>query len=403
MRAYHEFIKDVQKGYNGEICNIPLTSGPYSDTLSRLGTRVSISKGMYTLFGGMSGSGKTAVVDSMFLLNIYLWWKRNRENTSIKIYWIYRSMERNIKYKVAKWTAYLMYIEHGILIDVPTIFQWSNKLYDLDDALLTIIKSYDKFFEEFFDYVDLKHGAENPTGVRNYGLSVAYQKGKYIKANSESIFINNEKQCEFNEDQFDIVIGKKSLYKDLKIYGKVYRIHQYENLYVPQNDDEFVFHITDHLGKLTSEKGFTDKQIIDKHAEYQGIFRDDFMWNPIDVMQFNRGLEDTYRQVKTDLDVTPADFKSSGDPYENADLAFGLLNPYKLKQFNYDGYDIMNCISSRGNNRFRGLKCIKNSYGADDFRLGYGFLGENGFMKELPLSEDMKPGHYESIKQAKFI
>ena len=37
-------------------------------------------------------------------------------------------MERAKFMKIAKWTCLLMYLDHKILIDVPTILQWPNKL-----------------------------------------------------------------------------------------------------------------------------------------------------------------------------------------------------------------------------------------------------------------------------------
>lgn len=402
-KHYKGFLTDLEKGYNGESISIPITSGPLTDSVSKLGHRVSLSKGNYILFGGMPGSGKTAIVDSMFLLNIYLWWRRNRENTTIKPYWIYRSMERNVKYKIAKWKAYLIYVEHGILLDVPTIFQWSNKQFELTEELYTLIKSYDEFFDEFFDYVDIKQGADNPTGVRNYGLKVAFQKGKYVKSTDKEVLINGEKVCEFRDTDYVVQYGRKVYYRDINIAGEEIRIFQYEIHYFPDDPDEIMFHITDHIGKEKTEQGFSDKGIIDKHAEYMGEFRDDLLWNPIDIQQFNRAIEDTYRKVKTDLDVSTADFKGSGDPYENADIVFGLLNPYKLKMPVYDGYDINRFVTNKGYNRFRGLKCLKNSYGIDDFKIGYAFLGENGFMRELPLSEHVTPDIYTKIMNAQLI
>jgi hypothetical protein len=76
-------------------------------------------------------SGKTSIVDSTFVIEPYIWWKNNRDKTDMNPFWIYRSMERKVSHKIAKWTAYLMFVEHKILIDVPTLLSWPNKKYTL--------------------------------------------------------------------------------------------------------------------------------------------------------------------------------------------------------------------------------------------------------------------------------
>jgi len=119
-----------------------------------------------------------------------------------------------------------------------------------------------------------------------------------------------------------------------------------------------------------------------------GILRDMFNWTIIDISQLNRGIMDTYRNVNTDIDIMPQDFKGTANVYENADIVMGLMNPYKLAAFEYMGYDIKKFVTPNGYNRFRALKVIKNSYGIDDFRIGYQFLGEIGGMKELPTAEN---------------
>src|SRR5690606_1037152 len=95
------------------------------------------------------------------------------------------------------------------------------------------------------------------------------------------------------------------------------------NKYVPNNPNKVVLHVTDHIGKIKSERGFNDKQILDKHSEYMGICRDILGLVPIDISQLNRNVEDTYRNVKTEIDVMPQDFKGSADIYENADIVIG--------------------------------------------------------------------------------
>lgn len=341
---FDEFVQDVDRGIRGEAVYLPLRG-------EKLGSKIAITKSMYLVFGGMPGSGKTAIIDGIFLLDLYDWWVANKDHVKVKPRWIYRSMERNIKYKIAKWTAYKMYKEHNILIDVPTLLGWPNKLYDITPEIRTLIDSYKPYFEELLKYVTIIDGTENPTGVYTFASD-------YMKAR-----------------------------------GTVEQINQYTKKYVPNDPNEIVLHITDHIGKIKTERMngtqtvMNDKQILDKHSEYMGILRDFYGMVPIDISQLNREIEDTLRGLKTDLKVSPKDFKGSGDMYENADIVIGLMNPYKLQDYDHMGYQVKNFVDAKGYNRFRSLVVIKNSYGIDDFLIGYRFIGENGMMDELPPSQ----------------
>lgn len=294
-------------------------------------------------------SGKTAIVDSQYVLELYDWWQANKHLTKVEPRWIYRSMERNITYKIAKWTAYKMYQEHGILIDVPTLLGWPNKLYELDDGIRRIIESYKPYFTEMLKYVTIIDGPENPTGI-----------WKFIE-------------------------------KYMSDRGTIVQVDQYNKKFVPHNPNEIILHITDHIGKVKPERLngviMNDKQTLDKHTEYMGIARDFYGMVPIDISQLNREIEDTIRGLKTDLTVSPKDFKGSADMYENADIVIGLMNPYKLQDYDHMGYNIKKFVDKKGYNRFRSLKVIKNSYGIDDFLIGYQFIGENGVMNEIEPSE----------------
>ena len=352
MSTFSDFRVKVQQGVDGSNTWLPLKQG-------KLGSSIYFGQGMYFLFGGLPGSGKTAVVDTMFVLEPYRWWRANKEFLDIKPHWIYRSMERSRELKIAKWTAYMMYMDHGIRIDVPTLMGWPNKLYTLTKEQINIIDSYKDFFDELEEHITIVDGSKHPTGVFSFAKEYALANGKMEKRD------------------------------------------QYNSKYVPNNPNSITIHVTDHVGKITSEAGLNgDKAILDKHSEYMGELRDVYGMSIIDISQLNRGIEDTYRAVKTEIDVQPKDFKGTGDMYENADVVIGLMNPYKLQVFDYMGYDIKAFVNDRNYNRFRALKVIKNSYGIDDFRIGYQFLGENGLMVELPRAEKF---NYDDLRKNTYI
>ena len=110
--------------------------------------------------------------------------------------------------------------------------------------------------------------------------------------------------------------------------GQLGRVYQQEERYIADNPDEVVFHITDHIGKIIGEGA--DKTRIDEHANNMSKYREIMGWTPLDVSQFNRQGQTTDRRTKLNVDITETDFKGSGVPYENCDIALGIINPHKL-------------------------------------------------------------------------
>lgn len=304
-------------------------------------------------------SGKTSIVDSTFVLEPYLWWKNNREKTNINPYWIYRSMERKTSHKIAKWTAYLLFVEHGVLIDVPTLLSWPNRKYKISEKEVALVDSYKNFFDEMQERIIIYDGTTNPTGIYR-------DAQKFVEARGE--------------------------YKQIDKYNKIY---------VPHNPNDVIFHVTDHIGLLKGEQGATtDKAILDLHSSYMIELRDKYGITPLDIIQLNRNIEDTYRLNTTDVDVKPSDFAGSSDMYQNADVAVGLLNPYKLKVFDYGGFKIDRFVNETNENRFRALKILKNSFGSDDIVIPFMFYGENGCLVQLPNSKKID---YKKVEERKYV
>lgn len=349
--------EDIEKGIRGDNIGIP-TGFPILDSNIN-----GIQKSLYTIVGGNSGTGKTSFVDLAYVLNPYKWITDNKGKTNVKIKWIYNSMERNTKYKLAKWVCLKMFQDHKIIIDIPTMLGWSGKKFEIEEGLKKLIFKTGEYFDEMFNsgVIDIIDGSRNPTGIF-----------KHLE--------------EFGE--------KNGTFKQTGEFSKVY---------VPNDPNLYVICINDHIGKLNSEihngVRLTDKSLLDKHSEYMGCCRDKYGYSIIDISQFNRSIGNIERMKNKAVSPEPDDFKGSGDMYENADIALGLFNPYKLKINDFLGYDIPKMVAKNGENRFRSVSIIKNSYGADDIIIGMNFLGENGNFREIPISDKFKenPELYKKI------
>lgn len=242
-------------------------------------------------------------------------------------------MERSAKYKIGKWVCLKLFKDYRIILDVPTIFGWRGKKRNLTTEEKQLIYECEKYFDEMSDVLTIYEGAENPTGIYNRCVS-------FLKQN-----------------------------------GRIEKTGEYTSKYIPNDNNLIILIINDHVGKMKIEMGYDDKKNLDKHSEYMGILRDFYHCSPVDISQFNRSLSNIERFKHKDVSPEPDDFKGTSDLYENADIVYGLFNPFKFKIEEFIGYDIKKFISQNGENRFRSLSIIKNTYGVDDIIIGLNFLG----------------------------
>lgn len=350
MSEFNDLLTEIDLGRSGKSKWLPIGH-------ERLGEHIGIAKKIYTLIGGNSGTGKTGFTDCSYVLNPYKWYKENKEETDIKFKVIYRSMERSKTFKIGKWTCAKLYDDYRIMLDVPTMFGWGSKKNHISEDIYQSIKATRDYFEEMLDVVTVIDGAENPTGIRN-------QMRDYALEN-----------------------------------GTLENVDKYTKKYIPTDPNLITVVLIDHAGKLKRERSFSKKENIDKMSEYLGEARDKYGFSPVVVSQFNRNLSDSQRARNKELTPDPDDFKDTGNLYEDCDVALALFNPYKFKSYDHMGYDIKQFVNSKGYNRFRSITALKNSYGIDDFRMGYCFLGEVGNFYELPTSDTITPTQYSNIQK----
>ena len=343
-----ELLKnEVEKGLNDQNGGIPMG-------FERLNNYIGIRKGIYTLVGGLTGSGKTSFVDDAYVLNPFDWTLTPEgKKSGIKIKFWYRSMERNRTYKYAKWVSRKVFLDQGIIIPVPKLLGWTGKLTKDEHDLFLL---YENYIKEMENSVIMYDGPENPVGIA----------------------------------------------KDLKKYaesrGKIEQLDEYNKIYVPNDPNEITIVVIDHIGLLKTTKDLpTKKQAIDKLSNELRFARDFYGYSPVAVSQFNRDISNPIRIKNGDVEPQLDDFKDSSSPGEDCDVALALFDPMRYKVPDPSGYDLDKLKDEYGSKYFRSLRLIKNSYGADDVRIGLGFFGQIGMFKELNRKKDMTDADYESV------
>lgn len=346
MSIFDDLAKEVAFGLEGRNDGIPMG-------FNRLNKYVGIRKSIYFLIGGLTGSGKTSFVDDAFVLNPYDWYISPENKTKIKLNIIYRSMERNRTYKLAKWVGRKIFIDQGIIIPVGKLLGWGDRLTKDEHDLFLMYKDYINNLSEVVTIID---GPENPIGIAKQMRDHALSRGRI---------------------------------EDLDQYNKVY---------VADNENEITIVIQDTLNllKLTKELN-SKKAAIDKMSDENRYARDFFGFVIAAVSQFNRSIGNIQRLKNGDVEPQLEDFKESGQSQDDSDVVMALFDPVRYKVTDPSGYDMDKLIDTDGSKFFRSLRIIKNSYGSDDVRIGLAFLGEMGIFKELPKRSLIKDDDYESV------
>ena len=350
--SFQELRKAVQDGMDGRNNGIPMG-------FDRLNRYIGIRKSMYTLIGGLTGSGKTSFVDDAYVLNPFDWYISKYNKTNIKLKIIYRSMERSRTYKLSKWVSRKIFLDHGMVIPVNKLLGWTEKMTkDEHDVFLM----YEDYMGEMAEVMTIIDGPENAVGI-----------AKELKAHA----LKN---------------------------GHIEQLDEYNKIYIPDNENEITIVLIDHIGLLKTTKDQpTKKESIDKMSDELRYARDFYGYSPVVVSQFNRSISNIQRIKSGDVEPQLEDFAESSSTQNDADVVLGLFDPMRYKVEDPSGYDLGKLRDDYGAKYFRSLRLIKNSYGEDDVRIGLGFLGQIGMFKELPRQRDMREEDYISVTNKTFF
>lgn len=345
--SFEALKQEVEKGISGRNGGIPMG-------FNRLNRYIGIRKSMYYLIGGLTGSGKTSFVDDAFVLNPYDWSISPEGKASkVKLKIIYRSMERSRTYKLAKWISRKIFIDQGIIIPVPKLLGWTDRMTKDEHDLFLMFEDYGK---EMMESILIFDGPENPVGIAKQLKQHALER------------------------------------------GRIEQIDDYNKIYVPDDENEITIVVIDHIGllKLTKELP-TKKQAIDKMSDELRYARDFYGYSPVVVSQFNRDISNPIRIKNGDVEPQLEDFADSSQTQNDSDVVLALFDPMRYKVSDPSGYNLDKLVDQYGAKYFRSVRLIKNSYGEDDVRIGLGFLGQVGMFKELPRRKDITEEDYEAV------
>jgi replicative DNA helicase len=328
----------IQEGLEGKYTGL---SNGFSDINKYI---FGVQRKCYTLIGGASGSYKTTILD-FIILNALI----DAEKQGIPIDIFYYSFEIDEITKKCNWTSQLVYMTYGKIIPPEKIKGLgSNRLTDEE---LAIVNTVIPDVERLFDKIRFTFEPINPTGIYNEIFRHCKEQGEFIYGDYTDENGVNQK----------------------KIQG-----------FKPK-DDRYVLIAIDHLYLCKKERNFNTKDNMDKMSEYLVLLRNIFGISAFILQQYNQGLSAVDRQKFKGVDLSPqqTDFKDTTNPYQDSDVAIGLMNAYKMGLDSSLGYklDIFK-------DRFLMFKIIKNRLSKDNIAKGLIAHPESGRFVELPKAEE---------------
>lgn len=325
-----------------------------------------IQKGRYVITTANSKVGKTQFTDYMFLYGPYRFTKDTETNIKVRI--IYFTLEMSKEDKVKQAISHFLFLQKGIRIHpdkMDSIFQ----NYILEDPLVQAIEEIKPYVSDFLSHVTFIDHTRNPYGIYKAVREYAHANGHYI-------------------DKEGNTLNTHWIEKGLNEEGK--KIFQY----VPNDPDEFVIVITDHVSLLTPEDGGTLHEAISKFSSNYCIhMRDRWKYIVVNVQQqaaAQEGVENAAANMIRPSANGLGDNKLTG---RDCDMMLGLFAPIRFRRAEWEGYDIKKLRDA-----YRELSVILNRRGSAVLTDVY-FDGCVNFFKELPKAEDMRSEVYQAIEE----
>lgn len=258
-------------------------------------------------------------------------------------------MERSIIFSFGKWMCLKIFQDHGVDLDLGTLLGWyRNKKISPEHE--NYIKSYANYFNNLQNVLDIYEGQRSPNDIFRIVKEYSEKNGTEIK------------------------------------------INEFKKQYIPNDPNEHVIVIVDHIGLTKPIKDYpTKKQAIDRLVEHLQFFRDYLGYTCVAVSQLNRDLSNPLYKKMDSFEPHLDNIKETGNLGEASDIVLSLFDPIRYNTTDKNYGDVEKFRSPiNGNKYFRSISILKNSYGIDGASIGTVFMGQNGLFKELPKSTEVR-------------
>lgn len=312
-----------------------------------------LEQGKNVLFTANSKVGKTQICDFMILFNIAR--QIIDEHLDIRVKIFYFTLEMTAYQKMLSAFSHILYIKEGLRI-TPKDLRSTKADNILSRETLDIIAKYEPYFKKIEEIVEFIDDIRNPTGMYDVLRKYALANGKIIN-------------------------------REIEIDGEIIEV---EDHYEPNDPDEYVIMVVDHISLIQPEKQRgvqldLRESISLLSANYMIKLRNRFNYICVAVQQQAQAQESVENKKHDRLMPTLDGLGTNKTTQQDFDVIFGLYSPFRHKIPEYFGYDI---TKFKDNIRF--LEIIGGREGGGGVICPLYFDGATNYFKELPKSEDLE-------------
>ena len=359
----------------GKVIGAPLyTSFP------RLGDYLpELPKGTMVMITANSGVGKSQLYRSLMLWNYFIHYKRNPASGFIPK-WLIFLLEESKEEFIDALIASLLFYKFGIVCDPLHLNSMHKKALPIE--ILYKVEECQPILEELLTHIIVEDSIYHPFGIYNTCRYYSRQWGEHYFTN----LIPKENPDYISYDTYNTYTREQ---KDKWKYSH----------YIPNNPDEHVFVIVDHLALLQPEKNMSlrDAMGMWSFSYCRKNISKHWKWTITNIVQqasdsekqqFDIRGRSIISKIKPSLDGLGDNKAIQRDHL----VVFGLFAPDRYEIKDYAGYKV-----DELEDRFRTLIILKNRIGKGNLELPLYFNGASSYFSELPPSNAMTPDVYKSI------
>lgn len=340
--AFEDLVNKAKNRREGRYNSIPFENFP---SLNKYVP--GIMKGTHYIITANSGIGKTQFAKQLFVFEPYKFIK-NHPEAGLKLKILYFVLEESKDEFMLGLISNRLQEVYGLSYSVLDLQSFDKPL---PEDVIQKISECREYFQELSDSIEVIDTISNPTGIYKYVREYSRQHGTHH-------------------------------YRTIQINGTDTKVYSH---YEPDDPNEYVVVIVDHISLLTQEKALTKHQTmtkwsndyvtdqIVKHLKYAVV--------SIQQQEAAKEKQEFYRGASIESKLEPS-LDGLGDnklTQRDAKVVLGLFAPDRYEIREHMGYDIAVLKDN-----YRSLKILKNRFGRPNLSKGLYFDGAINYFKELP-------------------
>lgn len=319
-----------------------------------------IEQGRYYLVSGATKAAKTQLANYIFVYNTIMWTYKHPGIIHPKIF--YFPLEETPENITLRFMAFVInYLTGGKITVSPADLKSTDERYPLSQDVIEVMDSleFNAILNHYEDIVTF-YDSHNIVGI-------------------------NKTMCDYAQTHGETYY--KSIYvKEMDDFGEIKETERkIFDYYVPNDPDEYVIFIVDHISLLEPVKNMDLRESICALSENCVTLRNRYNYIPVIIQQ--QSVETSNAEAVRNNKIRPTVSGLGDGKYtaRDANLMIGVCNPHSFELTQYKGYDI---TKLRGNIRF--MEVVLNRDGEANGICPLLFNGAINSFKEAPFPQQNK-------------